>query len=414
MPIGFTLMLTALIFIGHIRGIQVGFNVIATDIYRTTGSYSWSVLTFFVLLGFFCLAGNFGKDLYFAAYRWLGRMPGGLAIATIGACTALAAIVGDGTSPVITMTSVALPEMRRYKYDDSLSAGSIMAGATLGPIIPPSVLFVIYGTLAQLSIGKLLVAGIFPGLLISGLFIITIYVLCLIKPKLGPAGEKSTWIQKLTALKAGAPVAVMFLVVIGGIYLGVFTPTEGGAMGVAAAIVIGFIERRFTMKSLLQAITNGGRTIAMSFCILIGALMFCRFIAWCNISGTATEFLKGLNMSPYAVAGLALFIFFLLGFVVDMLTLMLIGVPIMIPIAAAFGFNPIWWAVLMVLTINLGTITPPVAITLWVLKGTAPDIPMSNLYKGALYFVLPLVIAIVIIFFVPAISSWLPSLSFMK
>ena len=409
MPISFVLILTSFIFISHIRGPNTALTMVGTEIFRTAGSYAWSVLPFFVLMGFFCLFSRFGEDLYRAAYKWFGHMRGGMAIATVGACTGFAAIVGDTVSAVATMGAVSLPEMRRYKYDDRLSTGSITGGATLGPIIPPSVAFILFGLLTQVSIGNLFVAGIIPGLVIAAVFSLIIYGWCRFTPNLGPPGEKSTWGPRLVSLKSGGPVAILFLLVIGGIYLGIFTPTEGGAIGAMGAVILALFWRRFTWKGFTQALLDAGKTVSMVFLILIGGLMFTRFAAWCNLSSSVTELITGMGLSVTSFMLLVLLVFLILGCFVDLMPLMLIGVPIVYPVAMSMGIDSLWFAILVCLTINLGTLTPPVGMNLFVLKGLNKEIPMSTIYQGALPFVLGTVVALAILFAVPPLVTWLPA-----
>jgi tripartite ATP-independent transporter DctM subunit len=410
MPVAFALILTSFMFVSHIRGLDTGLDMAGLALYSNTGSYSWAVIAFFVLMGFFSLSAGFAEDLYYAAYRWVGHMRGGLAIATIGASTAFASIVGDGVSATATIGTVSLPQMRKYKYDDHLSTGSIVSGSSLGPIIPPSVLFIIYGLLAQVSIGKLLVAGIIPGLLLGASYMLVVYGWCRYNPSLGAAGERAKWGQRVVSLKAGGPVAFLFLLVIGGIYAGIFTPSEGGAIGAAGAIILSLVMRRFTWKSFVQSLLGGGKVIALTFLILNGGLMFGRFAAWCNLSGATIELITGLGLSTLSVMLLILLIILILGFFTDILPLIMIGVPILHPVAVAQGVDPIWFAVLMVMTINLGTITPPVGIGLFTLKGVAKDIPIGTIFSGVLPFTLATIVIIVIIIAVPAIATWLPGL----
>ncbi|MBN2062394.1 MAG: TRAP transporter large permease subunit [Deltaproteobacteria bacterium] len=410
MPVALVLILTSFLFISNIRGVNAGLDMIGTDFYRTTGSYSWSVLPFFVLMGFFCLFGKFGEDLYYAAYRWLGHLRGGLAVSTIGASTAFAAVVGDPIASVATMGTTALPEMRKYHYDDHLSAGSIIGGASIGPVVPPSVPFVIYGLLTGVSIGGLLLAGLIPGIIMAFCFILIIYVWCRLYPNAGPAGEKSGWIQRIVSLRAGGPVLLLFILVIGGIYMGVFTPTEGGSIGAVVSLTIALIMRRYTWKIFAHALAEAGKVVSMTFLILIGALMFSRFMAWCNIQGTATELIKGLGLSPNVFVVIMLIMVFILGFVIDILPLLLIGVPIVHPIAVSLGIDPIWFAVLMVLTINLGDLTPPIGVVLFTLKVISKDLPIVVIFKGVMPFVLATMLAIILIYLFPALATWLPGL----
>jgi len=408
MPISFALLFVSVLFIWSIRGPDIAFDVVATDIYRTTGTYSFSAVNFFVLVGFFCLYAGFGTDLYYAAYRWFGHLRGGLGIATVGACTGFAAIVGDSLSAAATMGAVALPEMNKYKYDQRLSAGSICGGSFLGPIIPPSVTFIFYGLFTGVSIGDLFVAGIIPGVLTAAIFGIIITVWCRRNRQIGPPGEKSAWKPRIISLKAGGPVLILFVLVIGGIYMGVFTPTEGGSIGAMISFLLGLGMLRFTWRSFANTMLDAGKVISMIFLIVIGAVMFTKFAAWCNMSDTIERFFTMLGLSPMVYVVIVLIIFFVLGAVMDIMPLLLIGVPILHPIAVSMGIDPIWFAVLVVLVINLGALTPPVGLILFVYKGMAKDVPMDAVYRGALPFVLGAVIAVAIVFSIPSLATWLP------
>lgn len=408
MPISFALLLVSVLFIWHIRGPDIAFDVIAADIYRTTGTYSFSAVNFFVMVGFFCLYAGFGTDLYYAAYRWFGHLRGGLGIATVGACTGFAAIVGDSLSATATMGAVALPEMKKYKYDDRLSAGSICGGSFLGPIIPPSVTFIFYGLFTGVSIGDLFVAGLIPGILTATIFSIIITFWARRNPIVGPPGEKSAWKPRIASLRAGGPVLILFVLVIGGIYMGVFTPTEGGSIGAMISFLLGLVMMRFTWRSFANTMLDSGKVISMIFLIVIGAVIFTKFAAWCNMSDTIENFFTNLGLSPMVYVIVVLFIFMVLGAVMDIMPLLLIGVPILHPIAVSMGIDPIWFAVLVVLVINLGALTPPVGLILFVYKGMAKDVPMGSIYRGALPFVLGAVLAVALVFLIPALANWLP------
>lgn len=409
MPISISLLLTSFLFIGHLRNVTAALDTLPIELYRNSGNYNWSVLPFFVLMGYFCLYGGFGEDLYQACHRWFGHLRGGLSVATIGAGTAFAAIVGDPLSSVVTIGSASLPQMRKYKYDDVLTAGCIIGGATLGPIIPPSTAFVIYGLLTGVSIGDLLISGIFPGLLMSACFIAIIYFWCRINPDAGPRGERSGWRARIVSLKAGGPVLVLFLLVIGGIYIGIFTPTEGGSIGAVVAFLLGLAMRRYTWRKIGQTLVEGGKLISMVFLILIGAVMFTRFLAWCNISQAATNLINGLGLGPMGYMLFVIVILTILGCFIDIMPLMLIGIPIMYPISVNLGIHPILFGVIFVITTNLGAITPPVGVVLFALKGVAKDIPISTIYKGAIPFSIGTLVALALLLVFPSIATWLPA-----
>jgi tripartite ATP-independent transporter DctM subunit len=407
MPISFALILTSVVFIGHIRGIETAMQSFGLELYSATGSYTWSVLPFFILMGFICLYARFGEDLYLAAFKWFGHLKGGMAIATIGACTGFAAIVGDSVSATATMGAVALPEMRKYKYDDTLSTGCIVGGATLGPIIPPSTAFIIFGLLTKVSIGDLFIAGIIPGLVIAAVFMLVVYIWCKLAPNAGPGGIKSGWKARFISLKSCGSVLVLFILVVGGIYKGVFTPTEGGAIGGVIALLLGLIMKRFTWKTFIKTLQEGGKVVSMTFLILIGAFLFSRFIAWCNLTTWLTNLIMGAGLSPTMFMVFVVIALLILGCFIDLSPLLLIGVPVLYPISATLGINPIWFAVIVIVVINLGALTPPVGINLFVLKGMNNDIPIGTIYKGSFPFVVGSLVGIIIIFLIPSLSTWL-------
>jgi tripartite ATP-independent transporter DctM subunit len=382
--------------------------MIGTEVYRNSGSYNWSVLPFFVTMGYICLFARFGEDLYFAAYKWIGHIKAGLSVATISACTGFAAIVGDSVSSTATMGAAALPQMKQYGYDDRLSAGSIVSGATLGPIIPPSVAFIIIGVLTGLSIGDLFIAGIIPGIVIAGCYILTIYIWSRINPKIGPAGEKSGWVARIVSLRAGGPVLALFLLVIGGIYWGIFTPTEGGAIGAIGALFIGLIMVRFSWTRIYNTLLESGKVISMTFIILIGSIMFTRFAAWCNLSNTLQDSIVSMGLSPTLFMIVILATLLIMGCFIDLPPLLLIGIPLLYPVAKSLAIDPIWFCVISVIVINLGALTPPVGINLFVLKGVDKSLPISKIYAGALPFVIGSIVAVIILFMAPALTTWLP------
>ncbi|MDD5701817.1 MAG: TRAP transporter large permease subunit, partial [Dehalococcoidales bacterium] len=259
-------------------------------------SYGWSVLPFFVMMGYFCFQSKFGEDLFYAAYKWFGHLKGGMATATVIACTFFAAIVGDNISATATMGSVAMPQMKRYGYDNRLTVGSVVAGASMGPIIPPSVPFIMYGLLASVSIGDLFIAGIGPGLVMAICFIVIIVIWCRVQPDSGPAGPRVNWKERTISLKAGGPVLILFVVVIGGIYMGIFSPTEGGAIGAIVTFLLGLIMRRWNWSRFSQSMLDTGKVVSMVFLIIVGGLMFSKFVAWCNLSGTITTLITSFGL----------------------------------------------------------------------------------------------------------------------
>jgi C4-dicarboxylate transporter DctM subunit len=300
--------------------------------------------------------------------------------------------------------------MKKYKYDNRLSTGSIAGGSIIGPIIPPSIPFIIYGVITGVSIGRLFVAGIIPGLMLGLAFGITIYVWCRINPNIGPAGERTGWRLRIISLSASAPILILFALVIGGIYGGIFSPSEGGAVGAIGALIIGLVMRRFTLGKIWQSLIDTARVLSMLLLIVNGAVLFTRFVAWCNVTGVVSDALIGLGLHGLAIVLIILVLFLILGCFVDVLTLTLIGVPIVHPIAVAQGVDPLWFALSMVLVLIMGSLTPPVGINLFTMKGMAKDIPMGSIYRGALPFIIAGLVVIAILFVAPVLVTWLPNL----
>jgi tripartite ATP-independent transporter DctM subunit len=405
MPVSFVLILTSLVFLSNIRGLDIGLATVRSQMFDSLAQYSWTAAMSFVVAGFLCFAARFGEDLFTSAYRWIGRIPGGLATGTILGSAGFAAIVGEPMSPTATMSSVAVPQMRRRRYSEALIAGAIVTGASLGPVIPPSIPFIIYGTLSGVPVGNLFLGGLIAGLIMVVTLNLSIYLWCRFRPEAGPRGERFTLREKLGSLPTAGPVAFIFLAIILGIYQGVLTPSEGGAIASVMALLLGVILRRFSWQSIIQAFQKAGRVIGMVFFVVIGASIFTRFLAWSNFSDMATGFFTGLSVSPTILCGIILVIFLFLGCFLDTLTLLLIGVPIFHPIAVVSGVNPVWFAVLFSLVINIGVITPPVGLNLFILQAST-DIDLPDIYRGALALLPPLVASVVLVFAVPAILSW--------
>jgi tripartite ATP-independent transporter DctM subunit len=410
MPASFCMIIAGFVFIGHIRGNYTALDTLSTLPYSTMGSYLWSVVIFFTFMGFLIYCARFGEDLYRAAYKWLGHIKGGLAIATIGGCAAMAAIIGDGTAVAATMTSVSLPEMRKYRYSDILSTGSIIGGSTLGPIIPPSTLFIIYGLLTQVSIGKLFIAGIIPGILFALIFAVVIYIWCRRNPHIGPPGPKETWGARVSSLSAGGPVVVLFLLVIGGLYAGVFTPLEGGGIGCVGAIILALLYKRLNWQNFTKSLLETSKVVSFVFLLIVGAQIFAQFTAWCNISDQMTKLVTGASLPPLFIVFLIEVVLFLLGFAIDPLPLILIAIPVLHPVIVAMGVDPIWFAVVTCLNINLAVITPPQGIILFTVKTMAKDVPISTIFKGAMPFVYATIAGIALCWFIPSLITWLPNL----
>jgi tripartite ATP-independent transporter DctM subunit len=409
MPIALALVMIGFVFIGYLVAPEPGFSVAGTALFWHAADYNWTVVALFILMGAFIMHFGLGTDAYDTAYKWLGHFPGGLAMATVGASTALASVVGDPISSTATIAGVALPEMKKYKYDQGLATGVTCAGATLGPMIPPSVPLIIYGILAEESIGRLFIAGIIPGLMLAFGFGAVIYTQCRRNPELGPAGERASWSARLLSLKGGGPILLLFLIVIGGIYAGAFSPMEGGGIGAFMTFVIALLMGRITWRNFWVALFEGGKLIAMILFMVACALVFGHLLAASNLTTMLVEFVEGLPVSPLMVMAVIMLLFLLLGCVMDAPVLLLLTVPILAPVAVALHFDLIWFGVLLVLMTNLGMITPPYAMIIFLLRGLAPDIPIGTMYRGILPFVLSTLAVAILILFFPALTTWLPN-----
>jgi len=409
-PIGIVLIMLGFVFVGHIAGPTAGLDIASYGLFCNIADYSWTVIALFLLMGYFIVVSKLGADSYSSVYKWIGHHPGGLAIATIGSSAALAAVVGDPLASTVTMGTVALPEMKKYKYSDSLATGAVAAGGTLGPMIPPSIAFIIYGILTSQSIGKLFMAGVIPGILLAVAFAATIYIRCLRNPALGPRGERSDWRARLTSLKTSGPIGFLFLIIIGGIYMGVFSAIEGGAIGAIMALVIALIMGRLTWKKFAFGLREAGKLINAILFMIGGALMFGFLLGVSNLGIMLVDFLTGLPVSPTIIVVIIMLSYLILGFVMDAPLVLLLTVPLLYPVAEPLGIDPIWFGVLLVLMANLGLITPPYGAGLFVLRGVAKDVSITTMYRGVLPFVISTLVVAVLILYFPQLAIWLPNL----
>ncbi|MFC1910501.1 TRAP transporter large permease subunit [Chloroflexota bacterium] len=408
-PIAFVLMGLGFVLLSYIRGPIAGFEMISTSWYRTVASYSWSPLMFFMLMGYVCFYSLFGEDLFKTASRFLGHLPGGLAMGTVAACTAFGAVIGDNLSGSIAMTAIGLPEMKRYKYDEYMAIGTLTCAGTLGVLIPPSIGFILYAVLAEQSIGDLFMAGVIPGIICALMFMALIYIRCRINPSLGPPIPRTKWKERLISLKSGGPIGLLFLIVIGGIYAGAFTATEGGGIGAFGALALAFMMRRLNWKRFTSSLSESAKFTAMCFTLLGGAVIFGYFVAVSRIPYIMADFVAGLAVAPIIVLLVIIGIFFLLGCFIPAIPMVLLCVPIFVPIAITLDWDLVWFGVIVILMFNTASITPPFGINLFVMKGITNK-PMGFVYRSVLPFVLSLAVTIAIIIAFPVLSTWLPYL----
>jgi len=409
MPIAFVLIILGVVSLGHLTNPVSGFSSVGTGLYWHVADYGWSVIALFILMGFFVIAADIGKDAYDTAYKWVGHIRGGLAATTIGGSTGFAAVCGDDFAAIATMSTIALPEMKRYRYADSLATGAVAAGATLGPMIPPSIGFIVYGILSYQSIGKLFIAGIIPGLLLALSFVAVIYIMCRRNPKLGPPGERSSWGPRLRSLKGSGPILLLFLVVIGGIYAGIFTAMEGGAIGAFMAFFIALVTGRLTRQKFKLALVDGGKFIVSLLFMIVGSMIFSHALAGSNLTRMLAEFIGGLTVHPLVIMGCIMLMYLILGCITSAPIVLILTVPILAPILSGLGFDLIWVGVLLVLLTNLGVITPPYGMGVFLLKGVAKDVDLFTIYRGVIPFVVSSIVVAVLILFFPSLATWLPN-----
>ncbi len=410
MPIG--LVMATIGFAGMVilTGWEGGIAVVGTVPYRTWSSYDLSVAPLFVLMGTLCFYAGISKDLYNVVYKWLGHLPGGLGVATIGACAVFSAVSGSSIACAATFGKVTLPEMKRYNYDPALASGSVAAGGTLDMLIPPSVMMIIYCILTAQSIGKLFLAGFIPGIILALFYIATIYILCKRNPLIGPRGPATTWKTKFASLKGIWMTLLLFVLVIGGLYFGVFTPTEAAGIGAFGAFIFGVIQRKINWPVFKESLIDTGKTTAMIFIILFGAMIFNYFLAVTRLPFSISTIVGELEVNRYLVLTGILVLYIVLGAVMDEIAMVLLTVPIFYPVILSLGFDPIWFGVIIIMMCVFGMIAPPVGMIVYVLKGVAPDIPMWTIYRGCLPFFLAAVLVVILLVTFPQIVLFLPDL----
>jgi tripartite ATP-independent transporter DctM subunit len=412
MPIAFAMSLVGFIGFGILSSFSAGFHMVSRELFSNFSSYSLSVIAMFVWMGFLAYYSGIGTNLYVFAYKLIGHWPGGLAIATQIACGTFGAICGSNTATAATMAAIALPEMEKYEYNASLATASIAAGGVIGVLIPPSVIFIVYGMATEQSVGKLFIAGIIPGILLMSLFMGTIYVLTLCNPQLGPAGPRASWRERVLVLKGGLGEAMaVFLLSVGGLFAGWFTPTEAGAVGVAGVLGVALLEKRLSLEKLRKSLQDTTRTTAMIMLMIAGAVIFGRFMAISRIPFELAAWAGSLPLPPYAVMAIVLAIYFLLGCFIDALALVLLTIPIFYPLVVhTLGYDPIWFGVIVVLVVAMGVITPPVGMNVYIIKGVAPHIPLEVIFIGIWPFLGAVIICLIILIAFPGMVTFLPNI----
>ena len=407
-PVGMAMGLVGVTGFSAIVGSGPALKLIGQTTMRTVTDYTFGVIPMFLLMGAFVSTSGISRELFRAANTFVGHWRGGLGIATIGACGGFAAISGSSVATAATFSTVAYPEMRRYGYPQSFATGVIAAGGTLGAMLPPSTVLAVYGIITQQDIGKLFVAGILPGLLAICMHMLTIAIIGRAKPGFLPAGPKATWKERGMALRDTWAPVLLFIFVIGGLYGGWFTPTEAGGVGASGAFIIGVVRGRLSAKGIRESLLQATRTAAAVFTVLIGALLFGYFLTVTQTPQKLTEFLTALGIGRYGVLILIMLMYLVLGCLMDAMAMIILTVPIIFPVVQALGFDPIWFGVIIVMTVELGLIHPPVGMNVFVIKSVIPEVSFATIFKGVLPFIAADIVRLAILIAFPIIALWLP------
>ncbi len=408
-PIGAVMLFVGYLGVSQVVSISAGRAFLATVPYQITIEPTWVVLPLFIFMGNIVAEARLAQDIYTTFHKWIGQLPGGLSMATIGGCAGFAAVCGDSLTTAVTMGKVALPEMRRYKYQASLATGTLAAGGTLGILIPPSLGFIVYGIITEVSIGKLFIAGILPGIMLALMFMALIYFRVRMNPSLAALAPGVSWKEKLLSLRLSIATLGLFLFIMGGIFAGAFTPAEAGGMGAFGAILIALILRRWTWQGFAAAAREGASLNGAVFFIFIGAMVLGHFVATSRLPNEMSSILAAIP-SKWGVFGGILLMYIILGCIMNIMPAMIITLPLIFPTVLALGFDPIWFGVIMVITMEMGQITPPVGINVFGIYGVARDVPMATIFRGIFPFLLMMLLAIGILAVFPQIATFLPNL----
>ncbi len=407
-PVGMAMGLVGISGYAVLSGAGPALKLVGQTSLRTVTDYNFGVIPMFMLMGAFVSVSGLSREMFQAANSLIGHVRGGLGAATVLACGGFSAICGSSVATAATFSSVAYPEMRRYGYPQSFATGVIAAGGTLGIMIPPSTVLAVYAILTQQDIGKLFVAGLIPGLLAILMYVLTIVVIVRMRPNWLPAGHLRPWSERVRDFKAVWAPLVLFIFVIGGLYGGLFTPTEAGGVGACGAFLLGLVRGKLDRSKVKEALLSSTRTSAAVFTILIGALMFGYFLTITQTPQKIASFLTGMGIGAYGILILILVMYLILGCLMDAMAMIILTVPIIYPVVVQLGFDPIWFGVIIVMTVELGLITPPVGMNVFVIKSVLPENSFSTIYRGVSPFVVTDILRLAILVAFPAISLWLP------
>lgn len=412
MPVAYVMTLVGFLGFSYLRGGSAGLALLSRDFYDVYSSYGLTIIPLFILMGQIAFNAGISRKLYDTAYKFLGSTRGGLAMATVAACTAFGAVCGSSPATAATMATVGLPEMKRYRYGAELATGSVASGGGLGMLMPPSIVLIVYGILTEQSVGKLFVAGILPAVFITILFILAIALYCRLNPRQGPAGEPFTLIEKIRSLGEMSETLIVFLLVMGGLFWGIFTPTEAGAVGAFGVLFLALVRGQITWKGFVKSLYETLRTTCMVLLLIAGAVIFGHFLAVTRIPFSVASWVGGLQMPPYAVISMIVLVYLIGGCFIDALALIMLTIPIFYPIVLDLGYDPIWFGIIIVLVTQMGVITPPVGINVYVVSGIDRDTPLESIFKGALPFLIALVVGTGFLIMLPKLVVWLPEMMY--
>ena len=407
-PMAFAMGIVGFAGVAYKLNFNVAAAMIAQVTYETGMSYTLSVIPLFILMGNFVVRAKLSDELYHAAYCFLGHFRGGLAMSTVVACAGFGAICGSSIATAATFTKVSYPSMRKYRYSDTLAAGSIAAGGTLGILIPPSVIMVIYGILTETSIGKLFIAGIVPGAIATALLCFAVMWITWRDPAAGPPAEPHPWPERIAAIKYVWPVVALFVLVIGGIYVGAFTATEGAGIGAGGAFLFALARRALTWRVLFEVLVESARTTSMLFMILIGALLFANFVNYTTMPADLKAFVNLFQATPWLVVVAICVIYVVLGTAMEELSMILLTVPLFFPVITSLGYDPIWFGIVVVIVVQIGLISPPVGMNIFVVKNLLRHLTISTVFRGVTPFTVALCILLALIVAFPGLATWLP------
>lgn len=417
MPVAYVMAVVGFVGFSLMISLNGGLNLLAKEYYENFSSYGLSTVPLFILMGQLAFNAGISSRLYDSAYKFLGNTRGGLAIASVSACTAFGAVCGSSAATAATMATVGLPEMRRFNYADELAAGSVASGGGLGMIMPPSVVLIVYGVLTEQSIGKLFVAGILPALLVTALFIVAIVIWCAIAPDQGPRGEKFSWRERILSLRGMGETLFVFALVMGGLFLGWFTPTEAAAIGVCGVMLVTVVRGQLTWESFVSALYETMKTSCMVMMLVGGAVVFGKFLAVTRIPYNIASWIGGFDLPPILILGMVVLVYFIGGCFMDSLALVMLTVPIFYPVVIDLGYDPIWFGIIIVMVTEMGVITPPVGINVYVVYGVARGLPgsgmaLESIFKGIVPFMLAVLVGTIILALFPQIILYLPNMMY--